>query len=281
MNRTTAGRFFAVAGLFVLVACSGPVERETGVLNTDSAALMRVAENARAAGDPAAAIPLYRRAAQMSPDSPAPWLALGKTLNQMRAYAEAANAWRQALQIDPRNVDALVGHGTTLTGLNQPHLALARFQAALEAAPRGRTPALHNAIGVAYDMMGRPEQAQASYRDGLRRDTDNLSLISNLGLSLALQGKYRESIATLERAAALPGARARHRQNLALAYGLAGATEQAAQVARIDLDEQLVMQNLSYYAILRDMVGHAAKVEAVGSLRNGRSLIGTAGGARN
>ena len=108
MNRTTAGRFFAVAGLFVLVACSGPVERETGVLNTDSAALMRVAENARAAGDPAAAIPLYRRAAQMSPDSPAPWLALGKTLNQMRAYAEAANAYhrRITLRDDPDTAGA-------------------------------------------------------------------------------------------------------------------------------------------------------------------------------
>lgn len=268
MNRTTAGRFFAVAGLLVVAACSGPVERETGVLNEDSVSLMNVAENARDAGDPAAAIPLYHRAAQLSPDSPAPWLALGDTLNRMTAYAEAADAWRQALHIDPKNIDALVGHGTTLTGLNQPHLALQRFQAALDIAPRGRAAGLHNAIGVTYDMMGDPDLAQASYRTGLRGNADDLTLISNLGLSLALQGKYREAIAALRRAADLPGASAKHRQNLALAYGLAGFTDQAAQIARIDLDEQLVLQNLSYYAVLRDIVGHAAKVEAVGSLRN-------------
>ncbi len=281
MNRTTAGRFIAVAGLLVLVACTGPVEREIGVLNEDSISLMNVAANARDAGDPAAAIPLYHRAAQLSPDSPAPWLALGETLNQMTAFAEAADAWRQALHIDPKNVDALVGHGTTLTGLNQPHLALQRFQAALDVAPPGRIPGLHNAIGVAYDMMGDPDLAQESYRNGLHRSADDLTLVSNLGLSLALQGKYREAIAALRRAADLPGASARHRQNLALAYGLAGFTDQAAQIARMDLDEQLVMQNLSYYAVLRDIVGHAEKVEAVGSLRSGRAPIGTAAGSGN
>ncbi len=273
MNRKpSAGRIFAVAGLLVLAACGGPVEREQGVLSEDSASLLRVAENARAAGDPGAAIPLYRRAAQLSPDSPEPWTALAQTLNQMAAYADADDAWRQALIRDPGNVAALVGHGATLTGLGQPHLALAKFNTALELAPRADAPGLHNAIGVAHDMLGNAPAAQASYRTGLDLAGDDLALLSNLGLSLALSGQYRAAIATLERATALPGATARHRQNLALAYGLAGHTDDAARLARVDLDEQLVLQNLSYYAILRDLRDHAAKVQAVGALRRGAPI---------
>lgn len=273
MNRKpSAGRLFAVIGLLVLAACGGPVEREVGVLSEDSASLLRVAANARDAGDPGAAIPLYRRAAQLSPDSPTPWIALGETLNRMAAYDEATEAWRRALILDPESVTALVGHGTTLTGLNQPHLALAKFRTALELAPEADVPGLHNAIGVAHDMLGNAAAAQASYRSGIDLADNDLALLSNLGLSMALSGKYRDAIATLERTIAMPGATARHRQNLALAYGLAGQTEDAARLARVDLDEQFVLQNLSYYAILRDLRDHAAKVAAVGSLRRGAPI---------
>ncbi len=265
-------RGFAVAGLLVLAACGGPVEREQGVLSEDSASLLRVAENARQAGDPGAAIPLYRRAAQLSPESPVPWVALGETLNAMAAYGEADTAFREALILAPDDVPALVGHGTALTGLSQPHLALAKFRAALDLASRAEVPGLHNAIGVAHDMLGNADAAQASYRTGLDLTRNDLALLSNLGLSLALSGKYRDAIATLERAVALPGAGVRHRQNLALAYGLAGQTEDAARLARTDLDEQLVLQNLSYYAILRDLRDHAAKVAAVGALRRGAPI---------
>lgn len=275
-RRNGSARSLAVAGMLLLAACTGPIERELGVLNEDSASLMRVAANARDAGDPRAAIPIYQRAAKLSPESPAPLIALGQTLNELAAYDEASDAWTDALFLEPNNVTALTGFGVTLTGLNQPHLARAKYENALGvlADPKGVIAAgfdervLRNGLGVVYDMIGEAGLAQASYRAGLAVDPNDLNLSNNLGLSLALSGQYGEAITLLQRAAEHPRAGAKHRLNLALAFGLAGQTEDAARIARLDLEEQLVLQNLSYYHVIRGLSGHAERVAAVGSLRH-------------
>ncbi len=252
-----------ILGLFLLTACSGAIETQRGEVNEDSASLMRVAASTRAAGDAAAAIPLYQRAARMVPEDPAPLIGLGDTLNSLGAYREASEVWSKALFLAPDNVAALKGFGTALTGLNQPHLALVKFEAALAIAPG---PGIYNGLGVAHDMLGNADLAQANYRAGLLEAPSDLGLMNNLGLSLALSGGYDEAIVLLERAVTLPGVTVRHRQNLALAYGLAGDGARAAKIARLDLDEQRVRQNLGYYHVLRGMTDHAAKVAAVGSL---------------
>ena len=269
-----------IVGLLVVAACAGPVERERGVLNADSESLMRVATNARDAGDPRAAIPLYQKAARLAPASPAPLIALGQTLNELAAYEEAADAWTDALFLAPNNATALTGYGVTLTGLNQPQLARARYESALAVLADPELPVasdfdertLRNGLGVVYDMIGEPGLAQASYRAGLSLAPNDLGLANNLGLSLALSGQYDEAITVLERAAEHPRAGAKHRLNLALAFGLAGRTDDAARVARLDLDEQLVVQNLSYYHVIRGLADHAERVAAVGSLRHQLAL---------
>ncbi|MHA1567734.1 MAG: SPOR domain-containing protein [Alphaproteobacteria bacterium] len=252
-----------VVGLFLLAACSGPIETQKGEVNEDSASLMRVAASTRAAGDAVAAISLYQRAAKLVPENPEPLIGLGDTLNELGAYREASETWVKALYLVPDNVAALKGYGTALTGLNQPHLALVKFEAALALAPE---PGIYNGLGVAHDMLGNADQAQANYRAGLLGAPADLGLVNNLGLSLALSGDYDEAIVLLERAVTLTGVTVRHRQNLALAYGLAGDGARAAQIGRLDLDEQRVRQNLGYYHVLRGMTDHAAKVAAVGSL---------------
>ncbi len=275
-TRRQSLRALVAGGLLVLAACAGPIERELGVLNEDSASLMRVAVNARNAGDPAAAIPLYRRAARLSPLSAEPWIALGGTFNELAAYDEAADAWTEALFLEPKNVVALAGYGVSLTGLNQPHLALAKYETAVEVLidPEAAIPAtfderaMRNGLGVVYDMLGDAERAQQSYRAGLQLDPRDLNLSNNLGLSLALSGEYEAAIDILSEVVEHPRAGAKHRLNLALAYGLAGRSEEAARVARIDLDEQSVRQNLSYYHVIRGLKDHAERVAAVGSLRH-------------
>ena len=109
-------------------------------------------------------------------------------------------------------------------------------------------------LGVAYDMIGDAREAQVHYRMGLQLAPNNVTLLNNLGLSLALSGDLPGSIDLLLRVVASAAATARHRQNLALAYGLSGQIEQAAAVARQDLDEEAVANNLAYYAILRGAI---------------------------
>ena len=89
----------------------------------------------------------------------------------------------------------------------------------------------HNGLGVALDLAGQHEAAEAAYRAGLEVAPDSMLLRNNLGLSLALAGRDQESIELLRAVVDEPGAKARNRQNLALAYGLAGDLVAAERIA--------------------------------------------------
>lgn len=214
------------------------------------ATLVRLGDSARRAGDPASAIPFYRRAHALDRFDVAALTGLGGALSEIGAYNEAAEAFRDALVADGGDTEALRGLGNALISLNQPQLAIDQFEAALRIVEDYRS---YNGIGVAFDRIGDHASAQAYYYVGLELAPDNPTLLNNLGLSLTLGGEYDDAIDNLRRVARQPGATARHRQNLALAYGLAGRTEEAAEVGRVDLAESAVRNNLVYYSLLRAM----------------------------
>jgi Flp pilus assembly protein TadD len=78
---------------------------------------------------------------------------------------------------------------------------------------------------------------------------------NNLALSIALGGEHEKAAAMLRELAGDPMVGSRARRNLALVYALAGADEQAATVARADLKEWQVQNNLVYYGMLRGLSG--------------------------
>ncbi len=227
----------------------------------ESAALVRVADLMRDGGDVTGAIPFYRRAHQLNVLQATPLIRLALALHTVGAYAEASRTWRSALKLDSDNADALRGYGYSLIALNKPQLAIDQLRTSNEIEEDVRS---YNGLGVAYDMIGDARGAQVHYRLGLQLAPDNTTLLNNLGLSLALSGDFPESIKLLLGVVASATATARHRQNLALAYGLSGQIEQAAAVARQDLDEEAVANNLAYYAILRTETDPAARFAAIG-----------------
>ena len=228
----------------------------------ESAALVRVADSMRDAGDVFGAIPFYRRAHQLDTLQATPLIRLALALHTVRAYDEASRTWRTALRRDPDNADARRGDGYRLIALNKPQLAIDQLRTSNEIEEDVRS---YNGLGVAYDMIGDTRGAQMHYRMGLQVAPDNVTLLNNLGLSLALSGDFPDSINLLLRVVASAVATARHRQNLALAYGLSGQIEEAAAVARQDLDDEAVANNLAYYAILRAETDPAARFAAIGS----------------
>lgn len=255
------GRRMRIAALAlvcgVLAGCAGkvPTPAEMAVQDHDSqvAQILRVAESTRAGGDLASAVGMYRRAHQLAPEKVAPLKGLGETLAALGDMAEAADAYALAAELDPKNVDVLYGLGKTLSALGRPADAAERFQAAIDANPDDAR--AYNGLGVALDAQGKHQEAQQVYIDGLEIDPDNLGLKNNLGFSLLLSGNFTEAISDFEAVARHPLATARHRQNLALAYGLAGQTEKAAAIARRDLNEAEVANNLAIYARLRGLSG--------------------------
>jgi len=226
------------------------------------AALMRIADATRAGGDPASAIGLYRRAHELAPQDATPLARLGASYAEMRSYTEAVEAYGQAQALAPQDPEVQRGLGAVLLAVGKPELALSQLNEAL--ARQKNDPRLYSLVGVAYDQLGRHSLAQQTYLAGLQEAPDNRPLRNNLGLSQALSGDFGAATRTLSEAVAGPKSSARARQNLALVYGLAGDTDKAAMVARNDLDEASVKNNLAYYALLRGMDDRARAAAIIG-----------------
>lgn len=272
----------AAAASLMLSGCSGDqltssvrpnvVDKKRGG-NNKIAALMRVAASTAVAGDMATAVGLYRRAHELDPLVVAPLIELGKALAATGDNHGAAEAFQKAMRVakasssTPQNMaDAAHGLGNALVSMEQPKAAITQFEYAMT---ERDDPRHFNGIGVAHDMLGQHGTAQAYYRTGLEVDPDNIELLNNLGLSLAIDGKFKSAITVLKRIAYRPGATSRHRLNLALALGLAGRMVEAADLARRDLDETSVLNNLAYYETLRAMKDSRARLHAIGSSTGG------------
>jgi Flp pilus assembly protein TadD len=225
-------------------------------------ALARVAAASLAGGDLATASSLYRQAHSLDPGNTRYLIGLGTTLARLGQFEEAAETFDRAVKADPGNADAMHGYGNALIALDRPDAAVSQFEAALSLKEEARS---LNGIGVAHDMMGDHVAAQAHYRTALVLEPANLTVRNNLALSLAVAGKFDQAIAILRRAITDPRSGARHRLNLALVYGLAGESAAAAEIARIDLDEESVMRNLAYYRTLRALDDSRAAINAIGA----------------
>jgi Flp pilus assembly protein TadD len=234
---------------------------QPGALVGPAAALMRVGNATRARGDPETAATIYRRVTQLEPRHPDAYLALAQTLAALGANNDAAQAYQDALSRGA-GVDAHRGLGGALVAMDQPELALTRFDEAIRLDPGD--PRNYSSKAVALDMMGEYDAAQELYREALRLDPGNLTVSSNMALSLAFAGRHAEAIELLRPLALGPEATPRLRQNLALIYGLAGDADEAAKVARLDLDEESVRKNLAYYSVLRARQGKYGNAKGAG-----------------
>jgi Flp pilus assembly protein TadD len=236
-----------------------------------AAALMRVGDATRARGDPASAVTIYRRVTELAPRNHKPYLALADTLVALGAYNDAATAYQDALSRGA-GVDAHRGLGNALIAMDQPELALTRFDEAIRL--DAGDPRNLSGKAVALDMMGENAAAEELYREALRLDPANATVLNNLALSLAFAGRHAEALEILRPLALGPAATPRLRQNLALVYGLAGEMREAAKVARLDLDEESVRKNLAYYNVLRARQGQYGNAKSVGAHRKPFELQG-------
>lgn len=216
--------------------------------NITSATLIDIAERTRSAGDIGSAISFYRRALALEPNNMKTLIGLGDTLNMAGAPNEAADVFRQALATAPKDPGALRGLGSTLIALNDPAAAAELFKTAIAGAPDARS---YDGLGIAEDLLGDYKAATDAYEKALALAPHDLTIQNNLGLSQALSEDYVSAVETLHKVASDAAAGPRHRLNLALVLGLAGRIEEAAQVARIDLDERAVRSNVAYYMHLR------------------------------
>lgn len=195
------------------------------------------------------------------------------------AQARAAIAkWGSAYQNDRKNRSAILGYSNALSQNGQMPQAMAVLRAGVIAHPRDREIAsaygkilamngrfeealnvlrgaqqadtpdwrLMSAQAAILDQTGNNDQARTLYKQALKIAPDEPSLLNNLGLSYLLSNELPDAEYTLRRAATLPGADSRVRQNLALVLGIQGKYDEAIQVAQAELDPKQAKANIAY-----------------------------------
>jgi len=202
-----------------------------------------------------AAVRYYEQLYQKNPADIEATLGYARNLRYNGTPAQAAQMLQASLDEGPENPRLLSELGRALIAAGNPERAITPLT---EAISTGLTDwQTYSALGIANDQLGRHAKARNLYRKAQRISPENTAILNNLALSWALSGSLDRSLMILERASKLPGVSAQVRQNLALMYGIKGDAKRAHELARLDLPEESVEDNLRYYVNLRE--GDGAK----------------------
>jgi len=180
---------------------------------------LRVADNALRNKDYGTAERLFREAHEAAPDLAAPLSGLANALYGQGRYAEATVQFRAALARDATAMDIREGLAKALiaTGMHAEARVLLE-----DAARTAGNASLLNKLGVARDLSGDGEAAQAAYRAALAHEPGNLSVRNNLALSLAISGRNQDAVREMEQVLRAAAGDSRYRANLSFIYGLGG-----------------------------------------------------------
>ncbi len=245
-----------------LAACAyGGVPQQVARAQASTAAekpggLQAIATEMAASGDHEAAIPLFRHLAKTT-HAPDAMTGLADSLLAM-GNLEAAYQLLVTMVDDP----AQELSGTTYYSYGKAALALGRFDEALEGfslarrmLPNDSRP--RSGLAIALAATGNTMMAISI----LNNATDPSGL-SNKALVLAASGQPDAAISILEPMLTSGVAKARDRQNLAMAYLLAGREDRAYQIARLDLDAASVNETFTFYRSLTSL-GEAERMQAL------------------
>ncbi len=181
---------------------------------------------------------------QANPGDAAAAMAYASALRATGQRAQAVAVLQQASIRNPRDKKIVGAYGRALADAGQ-------YSEALDALGRAHTPDnpdwhILNAQGAVLDQMGRHREAQQHYSSALKIVPNEPSVLSNLGLSYALDKKLKLAEKTLRKALAQPGAKPKVRQNLALVVGLQGHFAEAEKIAGAGLPAAEAEANIAY-----------------------------------
>ncbi len=110
---------------------------------------------------------------------PSAYVTLGKVHNALGKNDLALTEFQRALELDPRNADALSGEAHSYEHAGRPADAEAAYKKAIALRPDYWDG--YNVLGIFYDVQGRYDEAVAQYQHALQLTPDNATIYSNLG----------------------------------------------------------------------------------------------------
>jgi tetratricopeptide (TPR) repeat protein len=138
-----------------------------------------------------------RKATDIAPGSPAPYVQMGNLHQLQKQYAEAVKFYQQALDKDPSSTDALQGMMNTYLAQKQYDQAIAAARAQLARTPDSS--GFYDLLGTALfqnkkDLSG----AEAAFRKAVELDKNNSDALLKLGEVQAAQGSVSQALATYQ-----------------------------------------------------------------------------------
>lgn len=148
------------------------------------------------------AISNYSRALELEPRNPAFLYNLGITLALNGDPAEAQQAYRKAIRINPDYIDALVNLSNLLLEEDENlEEAIALCRKVVNLAPEWH--AAHFNLANALARQEDPAHAERSYQRALSLAPNHLDTLKNYAVYLSNQKQFKKAIATLRRTAIL------------------------------------------------------------------------------
>lgn len=221
------------------VVHNNPVEKQNSYL--------AIAQDLAASGDHEAAVPLFRHIA----NSRGSMTAIAGLAESLIALGDAPAAYAMLSRYRENNAyqpstDILYAHGKSALMVGHFSSALASFDRGSRLSPSENR--FKSGQAVALAALGETQnalEALSTVSDANGR--------SNKALILSGSGQHENAVAILESMVANGEATARDRQNLAMAYLLAGRREEALKTARLDLDAASVQATFQFYHALEGL----------------------------
>lgn len=132
------------------------------------------------------------RGIQLAPDSADAWYNLGKALNDLGRYGEAALAYQRASDLNPGDAEIWFNLGNVLLRGGRSGDAIAAYQRGISCNPL--MIGLHQNLGRALASAGRFKEAIDAFREAIRMNPRSADAHINLGELLTRCGRYGEAL---------------------------------------------------------------------------------------
>ena len=122
--------------------------------------------------------------------------AAGQMAETRGALPQAAEQYRQAVRNNPKHVEAMYRLGVVYAGMKKYSEAIETWKRYTQAT--SDSAAGYSNLGFCYELAGKPDEAEAAYLKGIRRDPKHVASRVNYGLMLVRRGRTNEGTLQLQ-----------------------------------------------------------------------------------
>ncbi|MBD2489828.1 tetratricopeptide repeat protein [Aulosira sp. FACHB-615] len=209
--------------------------------------LINQAEELVQTGEYKLGISVFQQALQIDPRNVEALRQYAKSLTHIQEFEQAFQVFEQALEIDPNNVDTLRNYGTTLGKSGRENEALSIFEKALEIKPRDIKVLF--SYSTTLKKLGKNEQLICVFEKLIELDPQNSQLLTKYANALVNNGQHDKAFHVFERSLKIEPSNPRILNSYANVLFSNGRYEKALQIFERSLEIEPHNQiTLSRYA---------------------------------